>query len=61
MHCNWGWGGSCDGWFSSTLLDTDDYIDVADAESYDDSSSSFESLAYTWWFRMVTYDKPVSQ
>ena len=61
VHCNWGWGGSCDGWFSSTLLDTDDYIDVADAESYDDSSSSFESSAYTWLFRMVTYDKPIVQ
>lgn len=62
VHCNWGWSnGSNNGWFSSTLLDTDACIDVEDAESYDNSSSNNMSAAFTWWFRMVTYDKPISQ
>lgn len=58
IHCNWGWGGSSDGWFSSDLLEADGRIDPSDAESFDYPNMSPESGAFTWWFRMVTYDKP---
>lgn len=44
VHCNWGWGGYCDGWFTTGLVD--------------ESFSPNNDYEFDWWFRLVTYDKP---
>ena len=44
VHCNWGWGGYCDGWFTTGLVD--------------ESFSPNDVYEFDWWFRLVTYEKP---
>lgn len=44
VHCNWGWGGTGDGWYTTGLVD--------------ESFSPSDNYEYDWWFRLITYDKP---
>lgn len=46
VHCDWGWGGECNGFYSSGCLKPKS---VSDAKEYGE---------YTWHFRVVTYDVP---
>lgn len=58
VHFNWGWGGASDGWYS-TKLTGDNEFNSHNAASYDsENSNTQDPYEYTWWFRMVTYDKP---
>lgn len=52
VHCNWGWNGDLDGWFTSGLFDT------TKEKEYDSENNSFYYRNYSWWRRVITYDKP---
>ena len=52
VHCNWGWDGDLNGWFTSNLFDT------TKEEEYDSDENSTFSRNYSWWRRVITYDKP---
>lgn len=50
VHCNWGWGGSCNGYFSSRMLNPSDPVETDDPNNVSDGYSQ-----YTWHFRLITY------
>lgn len=52
VHCNWGWNGDLDGWFTSGLFDT------TKEKEYDSENNSSYHRNYSWWRRVITYDKP---
>lgn len=56
LHCNFGWSGTSNGYFSTACLNP------ARAESYDylKKSNLDEDYTYSWHFRLVTYDIPVN-
>lgn len=56
VHCNWGWDGVSDGWFANSLLENK-YIEVNDAESFDDPTKTPYNYYYDHWFRMIEYNK----
>lgn len=58
VHCNWGWGGNCDGWFTSNLMDSEVSFNTERPHSYDDLYGNTAKYTYTWWFRLITFDKP---
>lgn len=50
LHCNWGWGGSWNGWFSKTCLNQYEGV------SYDDSSYTAAGLETTsTWNHLIVY------
>lgn len=56
MHCNWGWRGHGDGYYSAgvfNLSKREDYDPDMDSQTEGDNS-----LNHTWWFRIVTYNLP---
>lgn len=52
VHCNWGWKGHCNGYFTSGVFHT------KDAETYDLPSNNTENYNYWLAFNTITYDKP---
>ena len=46
VHCNWGGGGSYDGWFSYNIMDNPSF-------------SPADDYIYDRHFRIITYDKPM--
>lgn len=53
LHFNFGWEGLSNGYFSTSCLNP------AEAEEYDNpSKKSSSSYAYSWHFRLITYDVP---
>ena len=53
LHFNFGWEGLSNGYFSTSCLNP------SKAEEYDDhSNKSSKSYAYSWHFRLITYDVP---
>ncbi|MCM1151151.1 MAG: C10 family peptidase [Alistipes sp.] len=65
LHCNWGWGGDYDGYFASKVFDAKNPVIEDKEETEGENSDTPEtrgenSRNYTWWFRIVTYDKPKS-
>ena len=53
VHCNWGWGGSCNGYFTSGIFRT------KDAATYDFTSRNSENYNFWYAFNTITYDKPL--
>ena len=49
MHCNWGWRGSCDGYYLPGVFDTDNPWDPVEGYGV---SPQFEA---SWAFRIITY------
>ena len=56
VHCNFGWGGKCNGYFSVSCIDP--YGKNADNYGISEEKKS-KSGAYTWHFRVIKY-KPDS-
>lgn len=54
LHCNWGWHGSCNGYFNIRCLDPDNGV-IYDSGSEPSSNNNDE---FTWHFRVITYDVP---
>lgn len=56
LHCNWGWRGSSDGYFVSNAFNaTKGPVPILDI--YSETRGETDNN-YTWWFRIVTYNKP---
>lgn len=47
-HCNFGWGGSSNGWYYYKLFNSDD-----SSVDLDDEESGTQTFNYTWWFRVL--------
>lgn len=58
VHCNWGWGGSKDGYYASKVFNTGANPVAEDNEIDFSETRGTNSNNYTWWFRLVTYNKP---
>lgn len=52
MHCNWGWGGSCNGYYVSKVFDTRKGPVQTDPDYDKGGTSSFD---FDWWYRIITY------
>lgn len=52
LHCNWGWGGICNGYYVSGIFDTTQ-MDHNDP-TYGDCTGSLE-YDFSWWYRIITY------
>lgn len=50
LHCNWGWSGDCNGYFSSKMFSTQVPYEL------DEGASNDQDLNFTWHFRVITYD-----
>ena len=51
FHCNWGWQGASDGYYSQGIFNTEDRIE----EEETDTATSEYSHNYTWCYRPITY------
>ncbi len=49
VHCNWGWGGSCDGYYDSRS-----FFSPGDGNQIPDNGAGSSSAYYSWCFRTVT-------
>lgn len=52
VHCNWGWGGLCNGYFTSGVFK------INSAEIYDGFGKAAKEEHYWHAFNTITYDKP---
>lgn len=50
LHCNWGWGGDCNGYFSSSMFNTQE------PHSLDEGATNNQDCEFTWHFRVIKYD-----
>lgn len=57
LHCNWGWDGKYDGYFASKAFDAVKGCYLAD-DNCRFADAGCEREEFTWWFRIVTYNKP---
>lgn len=58
LHCNWGWDGKYDGYFASKAFDAVKGCYLADDNAAVSQTRGANTKNYTWWFRIVTYNKP---
>lgn len=58
LHCNWGWSGRHNGYFANGAFDALKGRVMEDNEIDFSKTRSNDSRNYTWWFRIVTYNKP---
>lgn len=57
VHCNWGWQDTDkNGYYASKVFDTRN--GPADLSGYPVATRGIDTKNYTWWFRIVTYNKP---
>lgn len=57
VHCNWGWQSTRkNGYYASKVFDTRN--GPADLSGYPVATRGIDTKNYTWWFRIVTYNKP---
>ena len=57
VHCNWGWQSTRkNGYYASKVFDTRN--GPADFSGYPVATRGIDTKNYTWWFRIVTYNKP---
>lgn len=54
-HINWGWHGASDGYYNQCVFNTDERQFVA---SIDPGTTASPSSQYTWFFEVITYDRP---
>ena len=57
-HCNWGWDGKYDGYFAGKAFDAVKGCYLADDNAAVSQTRGANTKNYTWWFRIVTYNKP---
>ena len=56
LHCNWGWNGSCNGYFASKVFDLRNGPSHVDTAYGDDNGT--RNRYYNWGAVMITYDVP---
>lgn len=57
LHCNFGWGGQCDGYYSAWLFDLRDGPGYRDEKDFNyNYQNNYEKYNYDWGFRYITYD-----
>lgn len=49
VHCNWGWGGSCNGYYVS-----DAFFNTKNGAEIPDPNGGTQDFYASWWFRTVT-------
>jgi hypothetical protein len=54
VHCDWGWGGTLNGYFTSGVFDLSDSNVLYDNEKH----SGYRSHNYKWYKKIITYDIP---
>lgn len=54
LHCNFGWRGLCDGYYTSSIFDTGSSPKERD-EKDTNTESAKDSPKYTWIFSIITY------
>ncbi|MGM9746108.1 MAG: C10 family peptidase [Paludibacteraceae bacterium] len=54
LHCNWGWGGTCNGYYVSGIFDAN--TGPIEVDSIDASITTTDKAPYDMWFRIITYD-----
>lgn len=50
VHCNWGWMGSCDGYYVSKVFD----LEKGPEDTDPGEIGGTDSINFSWWFRTVT-------
>ena len=58
MHCNFGWGGKCDGYYTYNLFDTTKRLNSEDIDTSVGDYAGRNSSTYNDYFRMITYSLP---
>ena len=58
LHCNWGWDGKYDGYFASKAFDAVKGCYLGDDGVVLPLTRGENTRIYTWWFRIVIYNKP---
>lgn len=58
LHCNWGWDGKYDGYFASKAFDAVKGCYLGDDGVVLPLTWGENTRNYTWWFRIVIYNKP---
>ena len=58
LHCNWGWSGDHNGYFASGAFDAVNGRVLGDDGVVLPLTRGENTRNYTWWFRIVTYNKP---
>ncbi len=57
LHCNYGWGGICDGYYTDGLFDTTQRRTGGQIDTGVGDYAYTGSSNYTEDFKMITYDK----
>ncbi len=55
IHCNFGWGGRCNGYYYSGIFNLKD--GAVETES-NEGDTGTKDMNYTWSFKTITYDNP---
>lgn len=58
LHCNWGWDGKYDGYFAGKAFDAVKGCYLGDDGVVLPLTRGENTRNYTWWFRIVIYNKP---
>ena len=58
LHWNWGWDGKYDGYFASKAFDAVKGCYLGDDGVVLPLTRGENTRNYTWWFRIVIYNKP---
>lgn len=58
VHCNWGWGGRCNGYYYSGTLDLNNGGVIQDNPLGSNGGKETKKLDFNWWFRLITYKLP---
>lgn len=56
IHCNFGWQGTCNGYYTSGIFNTKD--GPINRESYETGWSRTSDSKFDWAFHIITYDNP---
>lgn len=55
VHCNMGWGGQCDGYYSFNVFDTTKRLDNKDIDTSIGDTPGSQPYNFNYNFRMITY------
>ncbi len=53
VHCDFGWGGSCNGYYTSGVFDLN-----GDDVDFDINGDAGSDVNYEWYLKIITYDQP---
>ena len=53
VHCNWGWGGNCNGYYSQGVFNNRQ--GAVGREEYEKNWGNYEDTNFTWFLRVISY------